>query len=289
MSANGSSSAAVSPGTHVVGLRKRGYRRKQVSKQFEAGKAVELTDKEVPLESTMGKLQLLLSPAESQVTIRREGEAQRVIKGTEPELEEGSYLVTASAPKYKERSENVSVEAGKTRPVDLKLSLEVSGMEGWEDPRGWSKEDSGWFRRKGGGFVLYRIVPGGGTFAFTWLRKGKLLRGARPLRWVVNFIDDKNYVLFETNGKELSRTLVVNAREQWKSQGRKLSAEQEEYGFNISIEPSKLVASALGPDKKWISLDDWSDSSSDLTKGKFGFLIRDAEEVWLANFSFTSK
>ena len=163
------------------------------------------------------------------------------------------------------------------------------GMDGWEDPGGWSKDAAGWFHRKGGGFVLHRTAPGGGTFTFTWLRKGRRLGGTRPLRWVVNFIDDKNYVLFETNGKEISRTLVVNGREQGKSQGRKLRAEREQYGFNISIEPGKVVASELGPDKKWISVDDWSDSSRDLTKGKFGFLIRVAEEVWLANFNFTSK
>ena len=73
-------------------------------------------------------------------------------------------------------------------------------MADFEDPNAWSKQGDLWVH-KGGGVIPFKL-PANGTFTFTvrLLRGGSLFRGGR-IRWAVQYVDAKNYDLFELDRK----------------------------------------------------------------------------------------
>ena len=101
----------------------------------------------------------------------------------------------------------MTLAAGETKKIDL--VPQKSGMELW--PGGWT-ENSGWFTRRGGGVVLYGQPRFSGTVEFT----ARLRHNRNPLvpsprlRWVVNFLDDHNYLLFQIDGKYFYRAEVID-------------------------------------------------------------------------------
>ncbi len=181
--------STVIPGDHIIELRNERFNPRQFKKHFDADGTVSLTAAEAALEATPGELKITFTPADANVAIAKGNFLKIVSSGVPLNLAPGTYTLTARTAERFTRSSTLEVIAGQSKTLDL--SLAPSGMSSWDDPGAWKREGDS-FIRKGGDFVLYRVVPASGTFIFSaMLTKGHLLQ------WVLNYSDPKNYVLFQ--------------------------------------------------------------------------------------------
>jgi hypothetical protein len=282
----------VDPGMHVIELHKDRYKPKPIRKQFEAGETVHLSRSDLTLESSYGKLELDLFPPNAQVEIQ---ERKTVHKAGSPaiDLPEGTYHLLASAPGHDSQFRPFLVEAGKppTRATFKLLPSNVThGMDGWETPDAWRKQGE-WSVYKGSKPMLYHITPPIGSFIFAWWRQsdGKLdffgkTRNDR-LRWVVNYIDDRNHVLYELFEGSISRKVVVNGRD---SRATKIpfpgGTRIDRPTLNVIVEPQRIVTQ-FRDGENWITIDQWIEASRDFRMGKFGFHPK-GDEIFITNFVF---
>jgi len=267
--------ATVNPGDHVVELHKDRFKPRQIRKHFVAGAAVSLAAADVALEAATGDLKITFTPADAQVTLAKTGEtATKVSNGGTLSLSAGSYTLTAKIADLT-RSSAVEVTAGQSRNLDL--SLAPSGMSKWDDPAAW-KHEKGLFDHKGGEFVMYGVSPTSGTFIFSaTLRKG------HRLQWVLNCTDANNYVLFQMDENNFYRTVVRNGE---KGDETKIPHKSDKKSFQtiqIHVGPNEITHQ-IKQGETWEVLDRWSQSGSNLSLGKFGFLIPGNDQVALSSF-----
>lgn len=288
-------SASISPGEHVVELRKEKFRPAQIHRVFPAGVTVELQGGEVALRALAGTLRLTVLPPGARVTAARGGENPRPVSPGTLELEEGSWTIVARAPGHVERTERVQIAAGQTVSVEITLAREAPkgpapvqtiGMEGFENPQNWTQQGE-WYVRRGGNLVLFRPAPQGGTYTFTILMAagGGVFRGKR-LEWVVDFRDQRNHVLYQLERDTFRRTLFVNGRrtETRKPHGLPL---KDELQATLQIEvTANGVTHRVRKGEEWVVLDALSVPGQNFTVGQFGLIIQGRDEVRLANFSF---
>jgi serine/threonine protein kinase len=279
--------SSVPPGDHAIELHKEGYRPKKVQRHFTAGAAVQLAAADTALDKALSTLKLHVTPPDARVTINRTGEAPKPITDSTLSLPDGSYILTAHAANYADRSLTVALSGGETKAVELTLAkipapaaVTHQGMAVWDDPAAWV-EQNGWYVRKGGNFVPLKPARTSGVIVFTAeLRKGK------RLQWVAAHTDPQNYVLFQIDRKSFYRAEVVGGKE--KQLEKKPYAGQKENAFTIEVDitPGSIV-NKFFDGAKWAVLDTWQDPARAFSTGKFGLLLPGSDTVALSNFSFT--
>jgi hypothetical protein len=288
-------SSTIGPGEHVVELRKEKFKPVQIHRIFPVGITVELQGGDVTLRALAGTLRLTVSPAGARVTAAHGSENPRPVTPGTVELEEGAWTLVARAPGYLERTERVQIAPGQIVALELALTREpqkgpppvlTSGIEGFENPQGWTQQGE-WYVRRGGNLVLYKPAPQGGTYAFTILMAsgGGVFRGKR-LEWVVDFRDQRNHVLLQLERDTFRRTLFVNGRrtETRKPHGLPL---KDEIQATLQIEvTATAVTHRVRKGEAWVVLDTLSVPGQNFTVGQFGLIIQGRDEVRLANFSF---
>ncbi len=269
--------ATVSPGDHIVELRKEHFKPKRLQKHFVAGVNVALTAADAALEAATGEVRITFTPADAVVNVTKAGEAPiKVASGSTLSLPPGSYILTAKTAENLTRTTTVEVVAGQSKSLDFPLA--PSGMSKWDDPAGW-KPDRSSFVHKGGDYVLYSASPSSGTFTFSAM----LLKGHR-LQWVLNYLDANNYVLFQMDENNFYRTVVHNGQ---KGDEFKVAHKTDKKSFRtmqIHVTPSEIVHQTRAGDA-WVVLDKWSVAGTNLSSGKFGFYIPGNDQVALSNFS----
>ena len=267
---------SVSPGDHIIELRKDRFRPKQVTKHFVAGVVVSIAGPEAALEAASGDLKIAFSPADATVTLTRGGEPPiKLSSGMVQSLAPGSYVLTARSDGIA-RSVAVEVVAGQARNIDLQLA--PGGMSQWADSQGW-KSENGSYVHRGGDYVLYNASPTVGTFVFSAV----LLKGRR-LQWVVNYTDPNNYGLFQMDENFFYRTVVRNGV---RTEEGKFPLKAEKRAFRtlqIRVTPSEVVHQTRRGDA-WVVVDKWTGSGANLSQGKFGFYIPGSDQVALSGFS----
>jgi serine/threonine protein kinase/cytochrome c-type biogenesis protein CcmH/NrfG len=286
----------VAPGEHTIELRREKARSRSVRKSFVLGQTVNLTEAEVALRSTTGILRFNVQPANARITVTGGGSPLQAASGGALELDEGSYIVSAEASGYSERTEQVQVMGGQTVTVNLTLPREqrrptvtAMGMEGWPT-HAWQTEGQ-WFVRRGGGFVLYKAVGSAGVYAFNYmLASGGSLFRAKALEWVVNYRDDRNYVLFRLEKDNFRRILCQNGRrtEMVKKPNQLNIGDYLIAAIRVEVAPGSLVTRVRNGDK-WIVLDSWEAPGRNFTLGQFGVQISGKDEVRISGFSFTPR
>jgi tRNA A-37 threonylcarbamoyl transferase component Bud32 len=289
--------ATISPGEHTIELRKEKQRSRPVRRTFTAGQTVTLLDADVALRGGTGTLRVNVTPAGAVVTVARAGRPAQPVPGGSVELDEGEYTVTARAAGYTEQSQVAQVTGGQTRTVSLALAREAAraaaapaatGMEGWEDPAGWTVSE-GWHLRRGGGYVLYHAVGQPGVYEFTLMAaSGGVLRG-KTLEWVAGYADPKNYVLFRLDKETFRRIDCINGkRTEMVKKPHGLKMKETMATLRIEVARGSIVtrANTEGP---WVVLDSWPAASHDFVGGRFGLLIEGRDEVRMARFKFTPK
>ena len=295
--ADGGFTAKLVSGGHVLELRKDGYTPKRLQKEFSAGEVVRLGAADVALQPVSGALRVAVATPGAVVSLRREGEpaaqARTIAEGLVL-LPEGSYLVTATAPKYAEFSATVAVVAGATRTVDVQLKplaaatqpaagqAQPSAVRKWEDTAGWAA-DGKWLVRQGGNFAMFPVTPVAGRLTFTLnLRRGK------RLRWVVNCLDDRNYALFEMDKKYFYRSQVANGKTTELAKLLHRGGEGGTYTLMVEVTAGS-IAHSIRIDNAWSALDSWSEAGRNLSAGRFGFLIAGRDQFAMADFQYEAR
>lgn len=292
-------SNAVPPGDHTIELRKEQYSPKRLQRQFVAGHTVALAGGDVVMAAMIGTVRLTRTPADASVVYRRADETQnRDLRGNQVDLPPGSYVFTAKAPGYTDRTERLQVAAGETHPLELALAKVVVaapppapklfGMADFDDPNAWSKQGDLW-THKGGGVIPFKL-PANGTFTFTirLLRGGSLFRGGR-IRWAVQYTDAKNYDLFELDRKTLSSKVIEAGKTYDRGKfDHGLNDKEMAYTVQVDVAPGQLVHRLQNGDN-WLVLDTWKEPGRKFTDGKFAFLIQGSDEIGLSDFKFVPR
>jgi len=277
--------ADIKPGPHSVELRKEGYLTRKIEQQFGVATALNLGADQVKLERAVGTLQIALTPANAHLSYRHQNEAEgHALEGNKVDLPEGTYLVTATSPGYAERSQNVQIVAGQSQRLELqltalKLKPSPHGMAEWEKTGGWRREAE-WYVRRGGDFFFYPIVPSAGELRFT-----ANLRRGRRFQWVLNYVDPKNYLLFQIDKNNLVRYQVLGGKRTKLREIPHGLETTETCQLQITLASGKIVHQVY-QSGKWLPLDDWNDVPEALRSGKFGFYIPGSDELAVSHFEF---
>jgi hypothetical protein len=291
----------VSPGDHTIALQHEQYMPKRLQRAFRAGQAVMLTGADVVLAASNGTIRLARNPAAANITYRRADETEsHEANESQLDLPPGTYVFSASAPGYTDSTTRVQLAAGESRPIEITLVRErvaaptpapatpvAGGIADFEDPQAWRKEGELWVH-KGGGFVPYKL-PAKGVFTFTveLLKGGNVFRGGR-IRWCVQYLDARNYLLFEMDRKNFWAEVVDKGKKSERQKTQHDLEKQKAVTIQIEVTADRLVQKALvGGD--WTVLDTFSEAGRDFTQGKFGFLIQGNDEIGISDFKFTPR
>lgn len=250
----------------------------------------------VPVGVTTGTVHVTRSPGAATITYKRDNEAQpHPLTGAQVDLAPGSYMFTGKAPGFVDRTERVQVASGAQVNVDLTLASakvaspapKVGGMADFEDPSGWTRDGEAWLH-KGGNFVPYKL-PAKGTFTFTvqLVKGGNIFKGGH-IRWYVDYVDPKNYGLFELDKKTFWAKEVTNGKN--KDREKTQHGVDNEKAFTIQIDVSSdHVVHRIKNGDTWLTLDSWTEPGRIFSDGKFGFYIPGSDEISISDFKFQPK
>jgi hypothetical protein len=286
------SSANIQPGDHAIEIRAEKHTIKTLRASFEAGKTVNFSGRDVQLDLAKGQLRINVTPNNARLQIRRDSEKNSIPVTSNPlNLNEGNYIVTASAPEAIERTFNVNIEAGQTKTLDIKLAVfdrpkeapktMSGGMEGFE---GSFVRDGEWFVKKGGGRVMYR-AGGAGSYSFSiFTKKATGIFRSSKVQFYVDYSDEKNYVLYQLEDKKINRITVQNGKKKSITLANKME-NMEFYGLTVDVKGDAVSLRGKGVG----TIDSFSLPGSDVTDGKFGILIQGNDEVAVGDFRFSPK
>ncbi len=174
----------------------------------------------------------------------------------------------------------------KPEPVVTKAPPRAMAMDGFENLEGWMQQDNGIWRRRGGGFVLYK-TPGAGTFTYAvyMIRGGSLFRGGR-VRWVTDYKDSKNYIVSELDENNLAIKDVVNGKTSDHAKLKhNVESKDKAWAIQIEIAPDRLIH-RIQKDKEWITLDTLNSPEHKFSEGRFGFMVQGNDEIGVSDFKF---
>jgi hypothetical protein len=290
---------AILPGDHTIELRREQYLPKRLQRSIQANQAVVLAGADVVLAAANGTIRLTRNPASATVTYRRGDETEsHQTRGNQFELPPGSYVFSASAPGFVESSTRVQLAAGENREVDFTLARErqaapppvvaaPGGMAEFEDAQSWKKDGDNWIH-KGGGFVPYKLPPNG-VFTFTvQLLKGGGVFRAGQIRWCLQYLDPKNYLLYEMDRKNFWAGVVEKGKRAERVKAPHNLGDQKAFTIQIEVAADHLVTKVRVGDE-WKVLDTFAEPGRDFTQGKFGFLIQGNDEIAISDFKFLRK
>ena len=268
--------SSITPGDHVIEIRKNHFKPRQIKKTFAAGAPVTLAASDTALEAALSELRINFTPADVQVTVTRQGDSPiKVTSATPVTAAAGTYVLAARMPDGFTRTATFELASGESRSFGL--SLAPSGMSRWDDPNGW-KMDKGAYTRKGGDFVLYSVLPTSGTFVFS----GMITKGHR-LQWVLNYVDQNDYDLFGLDENFFYRSDIRNGQ---KVSEAKIPHKGEKKSFRtlqVHVSPTEIVHQIKEGDN-WIALDRWSQPGTNLSQGRFGFYLPGGDQISLSSF-----
>ena len=290
----------IQPGERTVELRLQRHTPKRVLHGFQAGQTAVLTGADVVLAAATGTIRLGRTPASATISYRRADETEsHEARGNQIELPAGSYVFSATAPGFAESIARVQLSGGESRAVEFTLARErpaapaaapapvVAGMADFLDAPAWRREGSTWVH-KGGGFVPYKLPPKGVfTFTVELLKGGGIFRSGQ-IRWCLQYLDARNYLLFEMDRKNFSSDVVQKGRKTERIKTRHDFEGQKAFALQIEVTPDRLVHKVRAGDE-WTVLDTFSEPGRDFTQGKFGFMIQGNDEIAISDFKFVAK
>jgi hypothetical protein len=290
---------SVAPGDHNIEIRREQYVPKRLQRTFRAGQSIALSGADVVLAAASGSVKLTRTPPGATVSYRRADENEfHEVAGNQIELPAGNYIFQAKAPGFADHTERLQVTAGEPHSLEFALAREripavapppasAGGMDDFEDPSAWRKDGDLWVH-KGSGFIPFKLPPKGVfTFTVELLKGGNLFRGGR-IRWCVQYLDAKNYLLFELDRKTFWTEVIEKGKKFERNRTQHDLATQKAFTIQIESSPDRLVHKVRNGDD-WIVLDSFSEPGRDFTKGKFGFLIQGSDEIGISDFKFTPK
>ncbi len=285
--------ANLAPGDHAIEARRDGFVAKRILRTLKAGETLPVSGTEIVLPAATGTLVVTTVPTDANVVYRRGDETQMhtAARGAALKLEPGSYIVTARAPSFVERTERVTIGAGENHNMEIALAREPVAEPPKPKPKaapainwsGWS-QDNGEYVHRGGNRVVLHSGSLEGTITFTaHLRKaGGLFRGGK-LRWFVE--DAEGPSQFELDRKKFQARGPEGSRS--KDHGRDTGeADDRTYTIQIEVTPDRIVH-RMKTGEGWIVLD--SQPAKGVSDGRFGFVIPGSDEIGISDLHFTPK
>jgi hypothetical protein len=143
------------------------------------------------------------------------------------------------------------------------------------------------WRHKGGGFLTYKLPSRGVfTFAVYLVKGGSLFRGGR-VRWVMDYVDAKNYVESELDDNNLTIRDVVNGKSTERVKVKhNVDSKNKAWAIQLEISQDSLIQ-WIQKDQKWVNLDTWTKPEHKFADGKFGFWVQGNDEIGVSDFKFT--
>jgi hypothetical protein len=290
--------SAIQPGEHSIELRRSERLPKRLQRSFPAGQAVVLGAADVALATANGTVRITSrNPASATVAYRRAEETDtREVRGSQIELPAGNYVFSASAPGFGGSVTRVQIAAGDNREVAFNLQREgpaapvplANAMAEFQDAQSWTKDGDSWVH-KGGGFVPFKPSPKGiFTFNVELLKGGSVLR-AGTIRWCLQYVDPKNYLLFEMDKKNFRAWVIKDGQrlERVPKTPHNLGTGKS-FTIQIEVTPDRLLQKVRGGEG-WKPLDTFAEPGRDFTQGKFAFLIQGTDEIAISNFQFVPR
>jgi hypothetical protein len=233
----------------------------------------------------VGRLHLAVDPpgADAHIIIRHEGEAvDRVVTDRVLTLAEGVYTVRATAPGYQPAITKVRLTANQSSAAMLELEplpKPTFQLADWEGSDGWTREGSQLVRR-GGEFALSPVDPQPGTYEF-----GAFLQKGSRLEWTVNYVDDKNYTLYQLAKDSFTRIQVADGR---KSAPYRVSQSLNPEGLvRVRVEVSQdSIVHKFFQHGEWAVMDRWNHTGARFARGSFGFYVPHKSQIGLRDFTF---
>jgi len=241
--------SSIDPGDRVIEMRREQFESKRYARTFPAGRPVTIAGADAGLTA------IRVTPPPPPPPV--------VVEAPKPEPSPPPKVV--AAPK----------------PV-------VGTMAQFDSPGSW-KEQDGVFRRKGGGTFTYSLVPNGVfTFTIHLLKGGNLFRGAR-VRWVAQYVNARNYVLYEMDNESLWAKVVEDGKTfERRRVATMTNKDLKNWTMQVELSPREAVV-RIQRGGEWVVLDSWSEPGRDFTKGKFGILVNGDDEVGLSEFKFVGR
>ncbi|HUB80112.1 MAG TPA: PEGA domain-containing protein [Bryobacteraceae bacterium] len=279
----------IDPGKHTVTLRHDGFKTLQTEQVFTAGKTVDL---QAAMEAapTTGTLRFEIGPpgVDAHIRIRREGETQdREVSGPSVTVPEGRYTVSVLAPQYLPGMTTLQVSTGGTAVAALTLKKAepkappkttptlVFGLEDWLKSPGWSSQN-GMLVHKGGDWLMAPPDISHGTIRFTVVS----LKG-RHVEWVVADRDEKNFIHYELDDKNVTRYEVRNGSKLGQVKVAHGLDKKKPMGISLALTPQSVVMSVFRGG--WVDIDKWDVEGSSV-HGRFGFRLPGSDEIGLQEF-----
>jgi hypothetical protein len=244
-----------------------------------------------------GNVMVETNPANAEVRYARSGESvYQPFRPPSMELDAGAYVFIARASGHQDVTRNVEVAAGGSHTLRITLPVvkptvvvptaitHTMKLEDWDKP--W-KMDGIWYVRQGGDFVLYKITPTAGTFNFAISpnSKGGVFGGLPKVRWVIDYLDPKNYIEFEIDKQSFASAEYRNGKKTDHVKKRPHGVEGSSFQIRMAVDAGRLTVDIRSGDR-WETLDQWSESARNFGEGSFGFRLPNQDQMYLTDFQF---
>ena len=289
---DGTFNAPVSPGAHAVALRNGRAQSRPIQRQFVAGQTMQFSGGELALQLPQGVLRVHVSPAGAHVTIRGEAEHESAARAVTQEsltLPEGTYVVSATAADYNPSAKTVTVSSGAPATVDMTLAAKakkpaaVTGMNRWDDSKGWTQEGE-WQIHKGGNFLSFQSEEIDGRLEFNALvRKGK------RLEWFLARRDDRNYLLFRLDKKNLVVEQMADGKSREIAKTPLSFDHDQPVAVRIEVSAGAVNTSFRQGPGGWTSTTPLTNPAGNFDKGRFGLHIGGRDEIGINSFTYYPK
>jgi hypothetical protein len=209
----GTFSKDIEPGSHTVTVRKSGYEEFKVTREFKAGEPIHLAPQMHGLQTGLA---IHVVPGNARITIRRDTDIYTPANGQTQTLAVGSYVVTATADGFDQKSDTIEVENGKLANVEWilkKSTVTTIAPAGWPftDQKSWSSTATNWKEHRTDGLTFFNGPSGSHVFDIL-KRKTGLFHGVKRTIFVADYRGAANYVQYGLDGKTLFKVVHADGR-----------------------------------------------------------------------------
>jgi hypothetical protein len=254
------------------------------------GAEVVIDGQRAGIVGTDGSYNSAVAPGDHTVEIRRDGygpkRLQRTFRAGQPMTISGADAVLVSErPATPATPERITIGSNTPAPPKPTVqALRAGTMDDWEMNSMWRQEEGAYIHR-GAAWIPYKL-PAKGTFTFTvQLQKGGNIFRSGKIRWAVNYMDSRNYVLYEIDNKNFWAKVVDNGKtfERTKSP-HGIDSKDKSFTIQIEVMPN-TINTRIQRNGQWIQLDSFAEARN-FSDGKFGFLVNGDDQIAISDFHF---
>ena len=162
----------------------------------------------------------------------------------------------------------------------VKKPVAITGMSRWDDAKGWTQEGE-WQIHKGGNFLSFQSEEINGRIEFNALvRKGK------RLEWFLARRDDRNYLLFRLDKKNLVVEQMSEGRSREIAKTPVSFDHDQPVAVRIEVSAGDVNTSIRQGTGGWTSTTPLTNPAGSFDKGHFGLHIGGRDEIGVNSFSY---